>query len=417
MPAMNALQGTPLSQHSRETNWLVVALCFFPVLLDGFDATVLSLSVPALASGWGIAPAAFTLPLVATSIGVFVGYLGSGWLARGVGRRRLVIGSTALFSAGTLATALIIPAHSIEALTLVRLLTGLGFGGVLPSGVAFATDFSSDRRRDVVPLLVALGFSAGATGAGFVYQQVVGMVGVSGLFWLAGLVSAAMVIPLLVFLPPEPTGRVGTSEGRRAERAGQLLERAVRVDTLLLWVYAFLVFVVSTALSSWVPVLITELGVPVADAPLGLAFIYLGAIVGGVLVIPIAAWAGIGRTLIMMPLLCALLLLWLVGFDLGGVALLVALAGVGAGISASQNGQLGMAVSLYPHEHRTTGIGWSSAMGRAGSIAGPGVTGILLGAGASASTIFSLAAAATAIAVVCAVVLQARMRNRMAQRS
>jgi len=414
---MNVLQGAPLSQDSRRTNWLVVALCFFPVLLDGFDATSLSLAVPALASGWGIAPAAFTLPLVGTSMGVFVGYLGSGWLARRVGRRRLVIGSTALFSVGTLATAMVIPAQSIEVLTLVRLVTGLGFGGVLPSGVAFATDFSSNRRRDVVPLLVVLGFSAGATTAGFVYQQVIGMVGVSGLFWSAGLLSAAMVIPLLALLPPEPTGNVGASQGRRVERAGQLFERTVRVDTLLLWVYAFLVFVVSTALSSWVPVLITELGVPVADAPLGLAFIYLGAIVGGVLVIPIAAWGGIGRTLILMPLLCALFLLWLVGFDLGGVALLVALAGVGAAISASQSGQLGMAVSLYPREHRTTGIGWSAAMGRAGSIAGPGLTGIMLGLGASASTIFSLAAAATAIAVVCAVALWARMRNGTAHGS
>ena len=414
---MNVRQGAALSQDSRETNWLVVALCFFPVLLDGFDATSLSLAVPALADEWGTAPAAFTFPLVATSIGVFAGYLGSGWLARRVGRRRLLIGSTALFAAGTLVTAMVLPAQSVEALALVRLVTGLGFGGVLPSGVAFATDFSSNRQQDAVPLLVALGFSGGATAAGFVYHQVVGLVGVTGLFWSAGVASAAMVIPLLLLLPPEPTRTMETSEGLRSERVGQLFERTVRVDTLLLWVYALLVFAVSTALSSWIPVLITELGVSVADAPLGLAFIYLGAIVGSVLVIPIAAWVGIGRTLIVMPLLTALCLLSSVGFTLGGLVLLVVLAVVGAGISASQSGQLGMAVSLYPHEHRTTGIGWSAAMGRAGSIAGPGVTGVLLGSGTSARTILSLAAAATAIAIVCAAVLWARMRKRSTQGS
>jgi AAHS family 4-hydroxybenzoate transporter-like MFS transporter len=408
---MNVRLDAPDSNGVRATNWLVVVLCFLPIVMDGFDATSLALAVPALATGWGLAPAAFTLPLVATSVGVFAGYLGSGWLAQRFGRRRLLIGSVGLFSLGTMITAVVLPVYSIEALAVVRLVTGLGFGGALPSAVAFATDFSSNRRRDVVSLLVALGIASGAAAAGFVYQPLIASVGVTGLFWLAGAASAVLVLPMAVLLPPEPAARQVAGGAPRAERVGQLFARGVRINTLLLWLYAFLVFMVSTALSTWAPVLLTELGVSASEAPLGLAFIFLGAIVGGVAMIPLVAWAGIGRMLIAMPVLTAVLVLASVSLGLGGLVLLVVLCGVGAAVSASQNGQLAMAVALYAREQRTTGIGWSSAMGRVGSVAGPGVTGVLLGLGTSASTIFYLAAGAMVVAVGCAALLRASMRS------
>ncbi|WP_037064267.1 MFS transporter [Pseudonocardia acaciae] len=401
-------------QNSVRTNWLVVALCFLPVFMDGFDTSALALAIPALAGDWGLVPAAFTLPLVATSVGVVVGYIASGWAARGIGRRRLLIGSSVLFSAGTLVTAMVLPTHSVEAVTLVRLVTGLGFGGAYPSGVAFATDFSSKRQRQVVPLLVTLGFAAGATVAGVASQQLITMFGTEGLFWSAGVVSGATALLLVAFLPAERAPVVG--EGRRTERVAQLFERAVRLDTLLLWTFAFLAFLVSTALTSWVPVLLGQLGFGAAEAPLGLAFVYLGAIAGGVAVIPLAARLGIGRTLVVLPLLGALCLVAMAGGSAGGVALLILLAGAGAGISGSQSGQLGMAVSLYPPEHRTTGIGWASALGKAGSIAGPSVAGIMLGTGSSAGTIFAVAAAGLAVAIGCAVLLWVRTRGRTAAR-
>ncbi|WP_033288920.1 MFS transporter [Amycolatopsis jejuensis] len=389
-------------QHAR----LVVPLCVFLVLLDGFDATALSLAVPALAADWGVDASAFTAPLVATSVGVFLGYLGSGRLARQFGKRRLLIGSTALFAVGTLVLAMVLPMQSMEAVSAIRFVTGLGFGGVLPSAVALATDFSSAERRAVVPLLVALGFSGGATVVGFAYQKIVALSGVTGLFWSVGAVSLAMVVPLQLLLPPEPA----VTREPASERVRKLFGD-VRADTILLWLFAFLVFAVSTALSTWAPVLVTHLGVAGSDAPLALAFIYLGAIAGAIAVIPVTAWAGVSRTLVAIPLLSAVCLLAAVTLDLRGTALVIALVGIGAGISASQSGQLSLAVALYPREHRTTGIGWSSAMGRAGSVAGPAATGILLGVGTPAPTILALAAAATFVAVGCAVVMWLRTRT------
>jgi AAHS family 4-hydroxybenzoate transporter-like MFS transporter len=286
----------------------VVVLCSFPVFMDGFDATSLPLGVPALARDWAVAPAAFTLPLVTRNIGVVVGYLASGWMAKRVGRRRLLVGSAALFSVGTVMTA----------------------------------------------------------------------VGAGGLFWSAGLVSAVTAILLPLFLPPERTRAAGVTDGPRGERVGQLFERTVRVDTILLWAFAFLAFVVQTALSSWLPVLLTDLGFSVADAPLGLAFIYLGAVVGGVTVIPLAAWLGTGRMLIVISSLATVCLLFTTSSGLAGLALLLLLGVAGAGISGSQSGQVGVAVALYPSRQRTTGIGWASAPG------------LPLGLGASASVILSL---------------------------
>lgn len=54
-----------------------------------------------------------------------------------------------------------------------------------------------------------------------------------------------------------------------------------------------------------------------------------------------------------------------------------AISGAGGGLIACNIGQAALAVSIYPHELRPTGIGFYAAMGRLGSIFGPATFGIL----------------------------------------
>jgi len=87
----------------------------------------------------------------------------------------------------------------------------------------------------------------------------------------------------------------------------------------------------------------------------------------------------------------------------GTLPALLVLTGAGLGIGGV--GQAAIAAMLYPAAARTTGVGWSSAMGRAGSILGPGIAGAFLHLQWPARSIIALAAvpavaaAATAFAI------------------
>ncbi|WP_219413755.1 MFS transporter [Pseudonocardia nigra] len=169
-------------QEPSAIRWRVIILAFLALLLDGFDTAALAFAVPTLATAWETVPAAFTLPLVLTNAGVVVGYLTCGWLGARLGRRRVLIGGVVLYGLGAIAAALVIPLESIAILSVVRLITGLGLGVVLPIAVSLSTSHSPVRRREAVSVAVTLGLPSGLTLGGFTGGALIQSVGVTGVF-------------------------------------------------------------------------------------------------------------------------------------------------------------------------------------------------------------------------------------------
>src|SRR5918992_3667804 len=170
------------------TRWgvVVLVLSFLAVMLDGFDTATLAFVLPTLSEQWGVAPAAFTPAVVLTNIGVVIGYLSCGSVGARMGRRTLLLWGVTVCGAGTLLTAFVLPTHSIALLSIIRLLTGIGFGVVLPTAVALTVDHFAARRKEVVSATVTLGLGSGMTLAGFVGGDLIQWVGTTGVFWLAG---------------------------------------------------------------------------------------------------------------------------------------------------------------------------------------------------------------------------------------
>lgn len=100
---------TGRGDESTRVRWVVVTLAFLAVVLDGFDAVALAIVVPTLSKQWHIAPAAFTVPLVLTNIGVVLGYLCSGWLRARLGGQVLLVGGVTLFALATMGVAALLP--------------------------------------------------------------------------------------------------------------------------------------------------------------------------------------------------------------------------------------------------------------------------------------------------------------------
>ncbi|MET7331185.1 MFS transporter [Nonomuraea sp. NPDC005650] len=392
-------------------HWPVVTFAFLAVIFDGFDTAVLSLSVPTLAADWRVPPAEFTLPLTLTSIGVVLGYLVSGTAAAWLGRRRLLLAGLAVFGVSTLLCAAVLPLQSIAALAVVRLVTGLGLGAVVPIAVTYATGHSAAERRATVTTMVMLGITVGVTISGFLGGHLVTAVGVGGVFVIGGIAPLLLVAVTAWRLPAD--AQIGPAEAAREDaHVGRVFGDGLRGSTILLWTFAFFVFIAVHTLLSWVPTLLMDYGFARSEAPLGLAFISLGGLIGGLVLVPLTARIGIGPSLVLMPAVAVGCMVVASRAELGHTPLLVVLGGAGLGVFASQIAMMAMAVSIYPDLIRTTGLGWTAALGRIGSIVGPAVAGLLLALALPARDIVLLTTVPVLVGVAAALVLTLRGRRR-----
>ncbi len=76
--------------------WLVFALCFFIVLLDGFDTAAIGYIAPSLVAEWGVSRPDLAPVLSAALFGLAFGALSAGPLADRLGRKAVLVGSVLL---------------------------------------------------------------------------------------------------------------------------------------------------------------------------------------------------------------------------------------------------------------------------------------------------------------------------------
>ncbi|WP_248763348.1 MFS transporter [Pseudarthrobacter sp. SSS035] len=407
VPTAPPTEGAPALQAVRPLRWAVILLTFLAVVLDGFDTASMGLSIPSLSAAWGATPAAFTAPLIATNAGVVIGYIACWRISAQLGLRLTLIGGTAIFAVGSAVTAL---SGDITMMALARLITGFGLGAVLPSAVSLATHGASARTRERLAVLVTMGLSAGSLAAGLSGGNLIGAYGWQSIFWV-GAILPTVLLPMMWFGIADV--RI-TAQHRGLERSGvgSLFGGGMTPRTLLLWAFAFLIFTTFYAFSSWLPTLLLSYGFSPSMAPLGAASLGIGGILGASLLIIFAGKFPTSRMLIAAGAL-AIVFLMLVSFTRPGpVLLLILFTGVGAGLASSMVGQAAVAVSAYSEASRTAGVGWASAMGRMGSIAGPAAGGLMLAAGQSAQTVVVMACAPVVLAVVAMTLLARRTAGK-----
>jgi len=108
----------------------IMLLCALVAMLDGFDTQVIGFVAPILTSAWQINPAGLGLVFAAGLLGLACGAVFLGPVSDRIGRRAVIIGSTAWFGAFSVLTA---QATTPNELALFRFLTGLGLGGAMPN--------------------------------------------------------------------------------------------------------------------------------------------------------------------------------------------------------------------------------------------------------------------------------------------
>jgi MFS transporter, AAHS family, 4-hydroxybenzoate transporter len=420
--------------------WQVAIWCGILATLDGFDNGAIGFVVPVIAPLWHVSPPDFKEVFAAGLFGLMIGALASGPIADRVGRKRVILVSTLIFGGFALAT---VWAQSIGQLYLLRFITGLGVGGLMPNAIALTAEYAPRRIRNTVTAIMFLGFALGAGGGGFVGASVIPSYGWQALFVIGGTLPLVL-LPIVYFALPESI-RFLVSRGGRPGEVARLLNRlagratyqatnsfvisevhlhgfTVRhllnegraTNTVLLWIVFFCNLLVIYFMSTWLPTILRE-----ADVPLGTALSISGAM----------PWGGIASTLLLGPIVdrigappvvtvlyvCAAIFVVAIGLLGGNVPLLwIAVVGCGACIIGGQSFINVMAATLYPTAIRSTGVGWALGVGRTGAIVGPLIAGFLLAAHFTPKNLFFSFAVPTLVAASAMFVLGLRLRHARA---
>jgi AAHS family 4-hydroxybenzoate transporter-like MFS transporter len=150
------------------------------------------------------------------------------------------------------------------------------------------------------------------------------------------------------------------------------------VPTVLLWIVFFMSLLNIFLINFWLPTLTHDAGIPLVLANMATGLFQAGGVISTLLGGRAVDAYGAYRVLTPAYLFAGLSIAAL-GFAVVSPPLLLIVATIaGFCLIGGQTGVNALASTFYPTFIRSTGVGWALGIGRIGSIAGPGVGGILI---------------------------------------
>lgn len=257
---------------------LIVGICFFITVLEGYDIQAFGVAAPRFAPEFGLNPGqmgwAGSIAMVGLIIGAFVG----GWLADRIGRKPVLILSTAAFGVFSLLTAM---SHDYHSLLIARLATGVGFGGAMPNLIAIATEISAPSRRAATVTTIFCGMPVGGATVSLLAKFGGVALDWRTLFVIGGALPL-LIVPVILFLLPETKPKHDPAVDRGLMKA--LFGEGRGAATLLLWMVFILTLIVLYLLLNWLPTLVVAKGLTPGDGSTASLVFNLASIPGAILV-------------------------------------------------------------------------------------------------------------------------------------
>ncbi len=171
---------------------------FFIVLIDGYDIGAIAFAAPSLVRAWGLKPGELGPVFSASLVGILFGSALFGWVGDRYGRKAALIGSNLLFGVFTFAAAY---ANNLDQMFWLRLLAGIGIGGVIPNVVAVNAESAPRHLRATLAIIAVGCVPIGGAIPGFVTATLVPTYGWPILFQIGGIVPIVIGIAGLFGLP------------------------------------------------------------------------------------------------------------------------------------------------------------------------------------------------------------------------
>ncbi|MEF2082357.1 aromatic acid/H+ symport family MFS transporter [Pseudomonas aeruginosa] len=380
----------------------VLALCFLIVTIDGYDLVVMGVALPAIMSEMNMSTEVAGIIASSALVGMMVGAIFMGTLADRIGRIKTIAVCIALFS---VFTAMIGFVRTPEALAALRLIAGIGLGGVIPCIAATTGEYSPKHLRARMMTIMLSGYPLGGVMAALLGKQMIQAYGWQSVFFVAG--AALLLLPAVFKLLPESPAILYKRGDKRALRKlvecfaprrpisdldeiylpipGNPAKTPVRLlfhdnrcfSTLLLWLSCFCGLFLLYGLNAWLPKLMALAGYSLDAALTLLLLMNIGCIIGSLMGGWLSDHFGLKRVMVIM-LLGGAIAIPLLGEDLpaGLVSIVIFVVGMSAaGVQGVANAYISQ---FYPAGTRATGLGMALGVGRLGGIASPMVIGLLL---------------------------------------
>src|SRR5215471_4671476 len=367
----------------------------FIVLIDGYDIAAIAFAGPHLIQAWGIERSALGPVLSASLVGILFGSAFFGWVGDRYGRKAALVGANLWFGVFTLIAAF---STNLSQLFWLRLLAGLGIGGVIPNVVAINVESAPRKLRATLPLIAVGCVPIGGAIPGFVAAAFVPQHGWQIIFLIGGIVPILIAVAAIFGLP-ESIKYMALHESHRGKI--EALIAAIRPDfkvpanarfviedekqfpgfnpiylfrqglaliTPLLWLLFALNLMGYFFLLSWTPTLMTAAKLPPTTVALAGASLQVGGTVGALL---LCWWLQRHRFLaIAIMFAIAVPVVGSIGFAglSSQTALLAATFFAGFLVLGIQSGINVVGALIYPTSLRANGSGWQLGLGRIGSI-------------------------------------------------
>src|ERR1700742_1436869 len=430
-PVEEALENQPFGALQLR----VVLLCALVQAFDGFDLGTIGMAAPSLSKAWGVAPPLFTIAFVMSSVGILVGALLSGPLGDRLGRKPILILSVGFIGLFSVLSAF---AWSVDSITAMRFMTGVGIGGAMPATVALTADYSPINRRGTLLMLMFCGNTIGGFLGGQLVAQILPIFGWQSIFLAGGIPPLLLLVVLFVWLPESPRfliahrpdtlatqdilRKVGVSAQAAATKlvdvakgnpVQQLFTGGLALATARGWGVFFANLLNMYLFSYWMPTVLNLPGLKPEVAVFYASMFSLGGILSCFLLGPLIDRFGAPKVLACSFASGVAFILSIGLTNLPAPFIAIPILGAGAAMIGSQLGANAMVAALYPARIRSTGGGWALDIGRLGGIAGPAIGGTLLGLGLPPKQIFLCACAPALIAATCTLLLTVKAaRNR-----
>jgi MFS transporter, AAHS family, 4-hydroxybenzoate transporter len=372
---------------------------FFVVLIDGYDIGAIAFAAPHLVRDWKINPHALGPVFSASLIGILFGSAIFGWIGDRYGRKAALIWANLLFGVFTFWAAY---ATNLDQMFWLRLMAGIGIGGVIPNVVAINAESAPRRLRATLALIAVGCVPLGGAIPGAISALYVPTYGWPILFQVGGIVPVIIGLAGFLGLPESikymtlhenqrgrleklvhdispnyqiPPNARFVLEDEREQFSGfnpaYLFRQGLQVITPLTWLLFALNLMGFFFLLSWTPTLMSAAKLPPAAAALSGTAMQVGGTVGSLL---LCFWLQRQRFFAVTILfVLAVPVVGSIGFAglTSQAALLTATFFAGFLVLGIQSGINVAGAMIYPTSLRSNGSGWQLGLGRIGSIVGP----------------------------------------------
>ena len=386
---------------------MLIVWSFFIVLIDGYDIAAIAFAAPSLAKEWALKPGALGPVFSASLIGILFGSALFGFIGDRYGRKAALVWANLVFGVFTLGAAY---STNLDQMFWLRLLAGLGIGGVIPNVVAINAESAPRKLRATLAIIAVGCVPLGGAIPGFVTAALVPTHGWQIIFLIGGIVPIIIAIAAQIGLP-ESIKYMALHESQRGKMEktikairpdyvvppnakfviedekqyagfspGHLFRDGLALITPLLWLLFALNLMGYFFLISWTPTLMTAAKLPPATAALAGASLQIGGTVGALL---LCWWLQKHRFLaVAIMFVVAVPAVGAIGYAAGLASqtiLLVTIFVAGFLVLGIQSGINVIGAMVYPTSLRANGSGWELGIGRIGSIVGPLVGALLIG--------------------------------------